>query len=54
MAGTWKRKDRDTWVVDYVDATGRRRRLFASTREEAEDLLSEKIKESRQAAEPQE
>jgi integrase len=50
MANLWKRKDRDTWVVDYTDATGRRHRLFQSTREQAEDLLAEKIKESRQAA----
>ena len=50
MAGIWRRKDRDSWVVDYTDATGRRRRLFAATREKAEDLLSEKIKESREAA----
>jgi hypothetical protein len=38
------------WVVDYTDETGRRRRLFAATREAAENLLAEKIKESRQAA----
>ena len=50
MAGIWKRKDRDAWVVDYTDATGRRHRLVAPTRERAEDLLAEKIKESRQAA----
>jgi integrase len=52
VAGVWKRKDRDSWVVDYTDAQGRRRRLFAATREEAEDLLAEKIRESRQAAPP--
>ncbi len=36
----------------YRDAQGRRRRLFAATREQAEDLLAEKIRESRQAAPP--
>jgi integrase len=52
VAGVWKRTDRDCWVVDYKDAQGRRRRLFADTREQAEDLLAEKIRESRQAAPP--
>ncbi len=47
MAAIWKRKDRDTWVVDYRDAAGRRRRLTVHSRKEAEDSLSEKIKESR-------
>ena len=50
MAGIWKRKDRDGWVVDCTDAAGRRHRLFAPTRERAEDLLAEKIKEARQVA----
>jgi integrase len=50
MASIWRRKDRDAWVVDYFDAAGRRRRLVAATREKAENLLAEKIKESRQAA----
>jgi len=52
VAGVWKRRDRDSWVVDYQDAQGLRRRLLAATREEAEDLLAEKIRESRQAAPP--
>ena len=51
MASIWKRAD-DSWVVDYRDPEGRRRRLFAPTREQAEDLLAEKIRESRQAAPP--
>lgn len=50
MAGIWRRKDRDVWVVDYLDGTGRRHRCMAPTREQAEDVLAEKIKESRQAA----
>jgi hypothetical protein len=52
VAGVGKRRDRDSWVVDYQDAQGRRRRLVAVTREEAEDLLAQKIRESRQAAPP--
>jgi len=52
VAGVWKRRDRDSWVVDYTDAQGHRRRLFAATREQAEDLLAEKIRESRQASPP--
>jgi integrase len=52
VARVWKRKDRDGWVVDYRDAYRRRRRLLAPTREEAERLLAEKIRESRQAALP--
>src|SRR5262245_19639713 len=39
----WKRKDRDVWVVDYRDATGLRVRVSAATRQQAEDLLAEKI-----------
>jgi|GEM_PF-1138899 len=45
MATVWKRKDRDCWVVDYRAATGKRIRLTASTREDAENVLAEKIKE---------
>lgn len=45
MATIWKRKDRDVWVVDYRDAGGKRVRLMAPTRQEAESLLAEKIKE---------
>jgi integrase len=45
MATIWKRKDRDCWAVDYRDATGKRIRLTAPTRQDAEILLAEKIKE---------
>ena len=45
MATIWKRKDRDVWVADYRDATGKRIRHTAATREEAELLLAEKVKE---------
>lgn len=48
MATIWKRKDRDVWVVDFRDATGRRIRLTAASRQAAEDLLAEKIKASRE------
>ncbi len=44
-----RRAKRDVWCVDYRDATGARRRVTAQTREVAEDLLAEKIRESRQA-----
>ena len=47
MATIWKRKDRDVWAVDYRDATGKRIRLTAATREDAETLLAEKIKETK-------
>ena len=49
MATIWKRKDRDVWVVDYRDATGVRIRLSAANRQQAEDLLAEKIKENKHA-----
>ena len=52
MARIWKRADRDSWTVDYRDAHGHRRRLAADTREQAEQLLAEKVRESRQAAPP--
>ena len=48
MATIWKRKDRDVWVADYRDATGRRIRLAAATRQEAEDKLADKIKETKE------
>ena len=51
MATLWKRKDRNCWAVDYRDATGKRIRLTAATREDAETLLAEKIKETK-AAQP--
>ena len=47
MATIWKRKGRDVWVVDYRNAAGVRIRLSAATRQQAEDLLAEKIKESK-------
>jgi integrase len=50
MAKVWKRKDRNVWVADYRDSRGHRIRLTAGTREEAENLLAEKIRLSRQAA----
>jgi hypothetical protein len=40
VAKIWKRKSRDTWTVDYRDASGVRRRLTAKSREEVENLLS--------------
>lgn len=48
MATIWKRKDRDCWAVDYRDATGKRIRLTATTRQQAEDLLANKIKECKE------
>ena len=49
VATIWKRKDRDVWVADYRDATGKRIRLTAATRPEAEGLLADKVKETREA-----
>ncbi len=44
MATIWKRKDRDVWVVDFRDATGKRQRKIAGpTREFAEQLLAQVI-----------
>ena len=43
-----RREGQDVWTVDYRDAGGRRHRLTAATRTEAEDLLADKIRESRQ------
>ena len=44
MATIWKRKDRDVWIVDFRDATGKRKREFAgTTREEAEQALAKVI-----------
>ena len=45
-----RRKDRDTWLVDGEDAAGRRCRETFRTRDEAEEFLAERIKESREAA----
>src|SRR5215472_16266892 len=44
MATIWKRKDRDVWVVDFRNATGRRQRKIAGpSRESAELLLAQVI-----------
>jgi hypothetical protein len=48
MAGVWKRRDRDVWVVDYRNATGKRIRLTASTRKDADDLLAQKGVETKE------
>jgi integrase len=45
-----KRATRDVWLVDYRDARGMRHRLTAPSKETAEELFAEKVKESRQAA----
>lgn len=42
-----ERKERGTWVVDYLDATGRRRRISAKDEEDAQLLLADKIRERR-------
>jgi integrase len=44
----WKRHDRDSWTVDYRDASGSRRRLTADSRKGAETLLAEKMQEPRE------
>jgi integrase len=41
-----RRAKRDVWLVDFNDARGRRRRLTASTKEEAQLLLAEKLREA--------
>jgi hypothetical protein len=41
---------RQVWIADYLDANGRRHRPQFETREQAEDELAKKIKESRRAA----
>ena len=44
MATIWKRNDRDIWIVDYRDATGKRcREVAGTTREEAERNLAKVI-----------
>jgi len=40
----------DVWLVDYRDAAGLRQRLTARTKEAAENLLSEKIRERQHPA----
>ncbi len=49
MAKVWLRKDRmpHVWVADFRDATGRRVRKMAVTREEAEALLGRHLVEAR-------
>ena len=44
------RAKRNAWMVDYRDGAGVRRRITAATREVAEDLLSDEIREGRQAS----
>ncbi len=46
------RRRRGTWVVDYRDSAGRRRWLTCETRRAAEDVLAERVKESRQTTRP--
>ncbi len=41
------RKRREKWVVDYRDGAGARRWVTCETREAANAVLSEKIRESR-------
>ena len=47
MAKVYKRTDRDCWVADYRDFRGKRHRLSARTRKEAETLLADKLNEAR-------
>jgi integrase len=52
MASIRKRaraRGREVYEVDYTDATGRRRRLTAKSREAAEQLRAEKVREASQA-----
>jgi hypothetical protein len=42
----WKRKDWDMWTVDYRNATGKRIRLTAAARPDAETLWTGKIEET--------
>jgi integrase len=49
MATIWKRKDRDVWVVDFRDATGKRQRKIAGpSRESAEHLLAQVIQSAKE------
>jgi integrase len=50
VADVWKRKGRKAkpWVADYTDANGRRHRLAAATKEEAQELLAQKRREARE------
>lgn len=47
-----KRAKQDVWIVDYEDVAHVRHRVTCRTRQEAEDVLAEKIQESRQAPLP--
>src|SRR5215813_6792264 len=44
------RKRRGKYVVDYRDGAGARRWVTCETKRQAEDVLSEKLRESRQHA----
>jgi integrase len=46
------RKRRGKYVVDYRDGAGIRRWVTCDTRRQAQDVLSEKLRESRQASRP--
>jgi integrase len=50
VADVWKRKGRKSkpWVADYLDANGKRHRIAAASKEEAQALLVEKTKENRE------
>lgn len=46
------RKRRGKWVVDYRDPAGKRRWVTCETRREAEAVLEEKLRETRQSTRP--
>jgi integrase len=48
VADVWKRKGRKAkpWVADFTDANGKRHRLSAATKEQAHELLAQKIREA--------
>src|SRR5262245_55632326 len=46
------RKRRGKYVVDYRDSAGTRRWVTCDTRRQAQDVLSEKLRESRQVSRP--
>jgi len=48
MAKVWKHNDRDVWVGDFRDATGKQVRLRTATHQDAEALLAEMINASRE------
>src|SRR5262245_17009948 len=45
-----RRRGKTAWVVDYIDASGRRHRAQFATREKAEDELAEAIQKTKQSA----